>query len=97
MRGEIVKINAEKIFSNYFYTNNINYVYEPEFFISRSDFYLPDYGVYVEYWGLVDADEQYTRERYIKIMKWKMAQYYKNNIKFVSIYPRDMNDFELGI
>lgn len=82
---------------------NINYVYEPEakgkglFFdyrIGYPDFYLPDYDVYVEYWGLVDADDEWTRERYIKRMKKKMAQYYRNNIKFISIYPDNLKNLD---
>jgi len=103
VKGEIVRSNAERIISDYLTRKNINYVYEPEvnsrtsFFqyrIGRPDFYLPDYDVYVEYWGLVDADEELTRERYVRSMKKKMAQYYQNNIKFISIYQQNMNDLD---
>jgi len=102
-RGEEVKSIAERKIANYFANNNINYVYEREaksksiFFsskISSPDFYLPDYDVYVEYWGLVDADDDHTRKQYVRNMKWKMAQYYKNNIKFISIYPRNLENLD---
>jgi len=55
---------------------------------------LPDYDVYVEYWGLVDAPDRRTRERYIQNMRKKMAIYYRNNIKFVSIYPRNLENLD---
>ncbi len=102
-RGEEVKSIAERKIANYFVNNNINYVYEREakskgiFFgskISSPDCYLPDYDVYVEYWGLVDADDYQTRKQYVKMMKWKMAQYYKNNIKFISIYPDNLKNLD---
>lgn len=58
--------------------------------ISRPDFYLPDYDLYVEYWGMVDTEDESNRANYVKSMKWKMAKYNENNIKFVSIYPKDL-------
>jgi len=103
IKGEEVKSIAERKISDYFVKNNINYVYEREakgkflFFnyqISSPDFYLPDYDVYVEYWGLVDADDSWTRAQYVKNMKRKMAIYYQNNIKFISIYPDDLKNLD---
>jgi len=103
-RGEEVRSIAERKIADYFSENNIDYVYEREaktkgiFFdskISSPDFYLPDYDVYVEYWGLVDAEDYRTRNRYEKKMRWKMAQYYENNIKFISIYPSNMENLDL--
>jgi len=102
-KGEQVKSKAEKRIADYFMKNKINYVYEKEarrkglIFsskISNPDFYLPDYNVYVEYWGLVNADDDWTRKQYVRNMKRKMAIYYKNNIKFISIYPRNMNNLD---
>ena len=103
LNGEEVKSISERRIADYFVKNNINYVYEQEarskglFFnykISSPDFYLPDYDVYVEYWGLVNADDSRTREQYVRNMKRKMAIYYKNNIKFISIYPRNLNNLD---
>jgi hypothetical protein len=58
--------------------------------ISVPDFCLPDYDAYVEYWGLVDADDDWKKAQYVKNMKRKIAIYYRNNIKFISLYPYDM-------
>ncbi len=102
-RGEEVRSIAERKIADYFTKSNINYVYEREaktkgiFFdskISSPDFYLPDYDVYVEYWGLVDVGDYETRKRYEKKMRWKMAQYHENKIKFISIYPSNMENLD---
>jgi len=102
-KGEEVRSIAERKIADYFEKNNIKYVYEQEakgkflFFeypIGSPDFYLPDYGVYVEYWGLVDAEDWWTRTRYVQNMKRKMATYYENNIKFISIYPRNLDNLD---
>jgi hypothetical protein len=104
LQGETVKSIGERRIADFFKRNNINYVYEKEakgkfllFFeykISSPDFYLPDYDVYVEYWGLVNADDRWTRENYVRNMKRKMAIYYRNNIKFISIYPRNLDNLD---
>jgi hypothetical protein len=103
LRGENVKSIGEKRIADYFERNNIRYIYEKEareralFFsykISNPDFYLPDYDVYVEYWGLVNADDYWTRTNYERNMKRKMAIYYQNNIKFISIYPRNLGNLD---
>lgn len=92
-KGEGVRSIAERRIADYFAKNNINYAYEDrlvDYRIGPPDFYLPDYDVYVEYWGLVDADDGWTKERYVRNMKRKMAIYYQHNIKFISLYPYDM-------
>jgi len=103
LRGEAVKSIAERRIADYFEKNNIRYVYEQEargksiFFdykISSPDFCLPDYGVYVEYWGLVNADDSWTRARYVRNMRRKMAIYHRNNIKFISMYPANLENLD---
>ena len=102
-RGEMVKSIGEKRIADYFERKNIRYIYEKEargrslFFsykISNPDFYLPDYDVYVEYWGLVNADDDWTRTNYVRMMKRKMAIYYQHNIKFISVYPRNLDNLD---
>ena len=50
--------------------------------------------MYVEYWGLVNADDIGTRARYVSNMKRKMAIYYKHNIKFISMYPNNLENLD---
>jgi hypothetical protein len=100
-RGETVRSNSERTIADYFHRNNIRYVYEQDAMnrwnsrrISRPDFYLPDYGIYVEYWGVLGVEDASVRSRYERSMKWKMAQYHRNNIKFISIYPNSMSNLD---
>jgi len=101
--GERVKSVAEKRIADYFKENKINYIYEKDLMgkflfwdykITTPDFYLTDYDLYVEFWGLVDADDDWTRRKYVKNMKKKMAIYYENNTKFISIYPRNLSNLD---
>jgi hypothetical protein len=90
-KGEIVKSHSERIIADYFSKNGVRYEYEHYIRgVGKPDFYLPDYGVVVEFWGLVDANDETVRKRYVKSMRWKMAQYHSRNIKFISIYPSNL-------
>ena len=98
LQGEQVKSRAEQRIADYFTTIGMRYVYEKaaktdalvfKQTFAHPDFYLADYDVYVEYWGLVDASREYRRN-----MKWKMAQYHKNGIKYISLYPKNMNNLD---
>jgi hypothetical protein len=100
-RGDVVRSNSERTIADYFHRNDIRYVYEQDAMnrrnsrrISRPDFYLPDYGIYVEYWGMLGVEDSRVRSRYERSMKWKMAKYHQNNIKFISIYPNNMNNLD---
>ena len=100
-RGEVVRSNSERVIADYFTRTGIRYVYETPAMrrwgfkrISRPDFYLLDYGVYVEFWGLVNLPNNSTRSRYERSMRWKMAQYHRNGIKFVSLYPSELSNLD---
>ena len=95
LRGEVVRSRSEKVIADWFYRKGIRYVYEHPAFdrkgsvISRPDFYLPDYGVYVEYWGLAGAERSYDRT-----MMWKTSQYQMNGVKVVFLYPVDLANLD---
>jgi hypothetical protein len=101
--GVKVKSKAEKFIADYFVRNSIQYQYEKpaaaHFWIftnqiSKPDFYLPQYDVYVEYWGLLDADKKRVSRDYERTMKWKMAMYHKHKIKFISLYPSNLENLD---
>ena len=99
--GEVVRSDSERRIADYFAGNGIRYQYEKPAMsrwglrrISRPDFYLPDYGVYVEYWGLVNLPNNSARNRYERTLRWKMAQYHKNGMRFVSLYPNDLQNLD---
>ena len=104
LTGQSVRSRSEKMIADYLTRNSIAYHYEAtamtnDWFIfkskiSRPDFFLPQYNLVVEYWGLVDSPDSRLRARYIRSMKWKMAQYRNNNIGFVSLYPSNLSDLD---
>jgi hypothetical protein len=99
-RGEAVKSGGEKMIADYFHAHNIKYEYEKPANdsanrrISRPDFYLPEYDKYVEYWGMVNAEERGKRKEYVKGMEWKMARYRESGLKVISVYPKDLGDLD---
>lgn len=94
--GREVRSYSEKILADYFQEINLRYQYEPGLrgIYANPDFYLPDYDVYVEYWGLLEADDPYVKSKYENHMKRKMAMYYENKIKFISIYPKNLENLD---
>ena len=96
IKGEEVRSHAEQTIADYFFKNGINYEYEHNIRgIGRPDFYLPDYNIVVEYWGLVDVEDESVKNQYVKKMRWKMAQYHSQNVKFISIYPSNLSNLDL--
>ena len=104
LTGQLVRSKAERVIADYFTRHGVLYYYEAmattnDWFIfnakiSRPDFYLPQYNLFVEYWGLVDSPYLGTRDNYVRTMRWKIAQYRKNNIRFVSIYPSNLSSLD---
>jgi len=101
--GVEVRSRAEQRIAEYSEQNKICYEYEREIEsgiwiftekVSRPDFYLPDYDVYVEYWGMLDVDDECKRAEYVRTMKYKMARYHDLGIKFISIYPKNMKNLD---
>jgi hypothetical protein len=62
--------------------------------VSRPDFYLSDYDVYVEYWGMVDVADEHDRAKYVRSMKLKMRQHHELGVRFISIYPRNLGNLD---
>ena len=95
LRWEVVRSYSEKVIADWFSRNGIRYVYEYPAFdrkgsvISRPDFYLPDYGVYVEYWGLVGTDRDYERT-----MRWKLGLYRRTGVEVVSLHPCELTNLD---
>lgn len=60
----------------------VNLVLEP-------DFYLPEFKVFVEYWGLID-NKDYKKKSY----DFKTKLYKENDIEFISLYPKNLNNLD---
>ncbi len=54
----------------------------------RPDFWLTEYNIIIEYWGLKGQMD------YDKKMEWKKRVYAESKTKYISIEPKDLNDLE---
>ncbi len=93
LKGEAVRSVAEKRIADWLFRHGVRYEYERPIFdpwgscVGVPDFYLPDFGVYVEYWGLVGIDRGYEKR-----MALKIKRYLRNGVRVVSLYPGDLRD-----
>lgn len=108
IKGERVKSYCELEIANFFYSNGINYTYEKlyehdladdEYSGYYPDFYLDDYGIYVEFfavdqngkvpdWFTADGGKT-PSETYIEKIVWKREIHKKYNTKFVEVSYAD--------
>jgi len=86
-----VRSRYERKMVHFFEENNIRYIYEPLLVLGKTklhpDFYLPDYKIYIEFWGMADFSPAYRR-----YMGRKLKLYKKHNVPLISIYPRHLKD-----
>jgi hypothetical protein len=91
---------AEEIIAKYFKRKNIIYNHHPEIRVPKPfwiftipfvnlriepDFFLPEFDVFVEYWGLI-ADPEYKKNTFDR----KKKLYKDNAIDVISLYPEDL-------
>lgn len=85
--GTVVQSNGERLICEVLAAEGIQYRYDERFRILsghaiRPDFYLPEFDVYVEYWGMDTADYK------IGMLK-KQQLYQQQGKKLISLYPDD--------
>ncbi|EQB65153.1 MAG: hypothetical protein AMDU3_IPLC00003G0005 [Thermoplasmatales archaeon I-plasma] len=105
LNGLYVKSRDEQAIGNFFVLNGIRFDYEhPAVWADfdgrhmqyRPDFYLPDYDLYIEHWGIdIDghvSDRFYSgrmvdpSEEYLRSMEWKRDQFRRHGKKLVQTY-----------
>ena len=105
--GEPVKSYEELMIANYLYLKNIEYIYEHPYEIETAtldrkqyqpDFYLPEYGVYIEHFGI---DRNYKtasyvdNTKYIEDMEWKRQTHQDYDTKLIETYSYERMDGNL--
>lgn len=85
--GTLVQSDGERRIAELLSDMDIRYRYDERFrildgYAIRPDFYLPEYDVYIEYWGMDTADYK------IGMLK-KQKLYQQQGKKLISLYPRD--------
>ncbi|WP_394793092.1 UvrD-helicase domain-containing protein [Armatimonas sp.] len=98
LKGERVKSYEECDLSNWLLINGIRYEYErsyehdtasPDYRQYKPDFYLPDYGIYIEHWG-VDRQERaapfMNPAKYQEKMQWARALHGEKGTRLVETF-----------
>lgn len=85
--GTWVQSEGERMVAEILDAKNIRYRYDERFrildgYAIRPDFYLPEFDVYIEYWGMDTADYKIGMLR-------KQQLYQQQGKKLVSLYPGD--------
>lgn len=92
--GHIVKSKGELIIDNYLYHLGIDHEYENTLRIRgkilKYDWYLPDFDIYIEYWG-------YFGKKYMKRKQEKLELYRKGKLKLISIEDIMLQDIDLNL
>ena len=106
LKKEFVKSNEELVIANYLFINGINYEYEKPYEVETStvekrqytpDFYLPDYGIYLEHYGIdkngnaPQYDEE-TSAEYVRSMHWKRKTHQENNTICIETYSYEFKE-----
>lgn len=100
LMGEYVKSLEEVTIANFFFLNGIRYEYERQYPYEsddpmrktyRPDFYLPDYDLYLEHFG-VDKNNRLPwlspieEQKYLEGMQWKRAFHRQNKTRLLETY-----------
>lgn len=103
LAGETVASRAEKVIADFLFTHEVDYRYEAiaewadgadDKDVYRPDFYLPNYNLYIEHWGLDEAGEvapwfSWTTDEYLEKLWWARSEFADSDNALVETY-----DFE---
>jgi len=81
--GDRVRSRGEVEIANFLYSQGIQFKYERNILLGhyrvRPDFYLPEYDIYIEYFGM--DDPEYQRKAF-----YKKGVYNRNGFRLISLY-----------
>ncbi len=98
LQGELVKSYEECEIANFLYRQGIAYEYEanyqvntsgPDYRVYQPDFYLPDYGIYIEHFAVDEHNQTppfIDRESYLEGMAWKRTLHQKYKTRLIETY-----------
>lgn len=100
IQGENVRSIEEVMIANFLYLNGIKYEYEKVYPHApndpyrkkyRPDFYLPDYDIYIEHFGITEDYRvpwlsKIEEKKYIEGIQWKRDLHKKNSTKLLETY-----------
>lgn len=109
LQNEYVKSYEELIIANFLFTNGIRYEYERAYEVDTStpekrqytpDFYLTDYGIYLEHYGINinGKTPQYTKDeedKYLLSIEWKRNTHKLNQTKCIETYSYEFKNGQI--
>ena len=102
LKGEAVKSLGECLVANYLFKQGIEYQYEPAYEHRTAsplyrqyhpDFYLPDHGIYIEYYGIDrngNTAPYVDREKYHEGIAWKRQLHEEKGTCLVELYHYEL-------
>ncbi len=93
--GVFVQSHGERIIAEWLAAHSIKYRYDERIRIIkghavRPDFYLPEFDVYIEYWGMDTIDYKIG-------MLTKQKLYQQESKRLISLYPEDKNNLDAAL
>lgn len=104
LQEETVKSYQELLIANFFTLNGIRYLYEEPYEIRtwtterrqyKPDFYLPDYGIYIEHFGLDrqgNTAPYIDNNKYLEGMRWKRELHNTNQTTLIETYSYEFSE-----
>lgn len=101
---ETVKSYQELLIANFFTLNGIRYLYEEPYEIRtwtqekrqyKPDFYLPDYGIYIEHFGIDrngNTAPYIDRNEYLDGMEWKRNLHTENQTTLIETFSYEFSE-----
>jgi len=107
LKGEAVKSLGECQVANYLLKQGIEYRYEADYEHNtatplhrqyRPDFYLPEHGIYIEYYG-IDSEGKtapyINQAEYLRSMEWKRQLHQQMGTQLIELYHYQMLEGDL--
>lgn len=109
LNGERVKSLEELMIANFLFTHGVSYEYEPVYpgeydHFGRAyqpDFYLPDYDIYLEHFGVNEngrcpwIEAAIEEQKYLDSIAWKREVHAKNGTRLIESYSYWNKDHDL--
>ena len=98
LQGELVKSYEECEIANFLYRQGVRYQYEANYQINTSgpdykayqpDFFLPDYGIYIEHFAVNEHNQTppfIDQKSYLEGMTWKRSLHEKHQTQLIETY-----------
>ena len=100
LNGEQLKSHQEIQIANWLTLSGIKWKYEKDYPYNKSkkqhkpDFYLPDYDLWIEHFGIDkygNTSPMVNKEDYNKKIKWKRSTHAENNTRLIETYSYEAN------